>query len=176
MERQAHGFQFEQQMAEVLGIKLSNKYTSQFDGTYNGIPISIKFEKYGSDIELADYFRNATCCENFYLLVGFYSGVEKELLDCHLLYISHLEWKKLFSDKCSILFKDVLIQVSNSLDDDIKWKRLCKNAKIEWQKQTPNLIRPRFKRDHKYQKRIQCAINNKDFYNYFVPKYSVEGL
>ena len=25
-------------------------------------------------------------------------------------------------------------------------------------------IRPRFKRDHKSQKRIQCAINNKDFF------------
>ena len=29
---------------------------------------------------------------------------------------------------------------------------------------TSNLVRPRFKRDHKSQKRIQCAINNKDFY------------
>lgn len=51
---------------------------------------------------------------------------------------------------------------------------MIKAQKARWQKETNNLIRPRFKRDHKNQKRIQCAINNKDFYKYFIPNYGVE--
>lgn len=50
---------------------------------------------------------------------------------------------------------------------------MISDLKAEYKKLTPNLVRPRFKRDHKKQKRIQCAINNKDFYSYFVAKYGI---
>ena len=68
----------------------------------------------------------------------------------------------------------MLHNITNDREDDEKWKEMIKTQKIRWQKETKNLIRPRFKRDHKSQKRVQCAINNKDFYNYFIPTYGVE--
>lgn len=58
MERQKHGFSFEQQCKDKYGIVLSNEYTSKWDGELNGLPISIKTEKFGSDVEMADFFRN----------------------------------------------------------------------------------------------------------------------
>ena len=53
-ERQKHGFNFEQYVKEKYQITLSNEYTSKWDGVLNTIPVSIKLEQYGSDIELAD--------------------------------------------------------------------------------------------------------------------------
>ena len=58
-ERQKHGFTYEKQIIEKMGIIPSNDYTSEWDGFLNNIPVSIKLEQYGSDIELADYFRNS---------------------------------------------------------------------------------------------------------------------
>ena len=63
-------------------------------------------------------------------------------------------------------FESFLKGITNDYSDDIKWKKQITLFKEEWQLKTPNFIRPRFKRDHKKQKRIQCAINNKDFHNY----------
>ena len=71
-------------------------------------------------------------------------------------------------------FSEMLHNITNDKEDDEKWKEMIKTQKTRWQKETNNLIRPRFKRDHKSQKRVQCAINNKDFYNYFIPTYGVE--
>ena len=70
MERQQHGFKFEQLCREKYNLILSNDYTSRFDGILNGLPVSIKCEKLGSDIELADYFRNSQITEDFYMIVG----------------------------------------------------------------------------------------------------------
>ena len=71
MERQQHGFKFEQLCREKYNLILSKDYTSRFDGILNGLPVSIKCEKLGSDIELADYFRNSQITEDFYIIVGF---------------------------------------------------------------------------------------------------------
>ena len=73
-------------------------------------------------------------------------------------------------------FQSLLDNITNSHDDDEKWKAMTKQARKNWQNETSNLVRPRFKRDHKTQKRIQCAINNGDFYKYFVLiKYRTYG-
>jgi hypothetical protein len=71
-------------------------------------------------------------------------------------------------------FKNLLNNITNDKKDDEKWKTQITQLTKEYKILTPNLVRPRFKRDHKKQKRIQCAINNKDFYNYFVVKYEVK--
>ena len=63
--------------------------------------------------------------------------------------------------------------ITNKHEDDIKWKEWMKEGKRLWKLKTPNLIRPRFKRDHKTQKRIQCAINYTDFIDYFVKLFEV---
>ena len=45
MERQNHGFSFKKYLADKYNITLSNSYTSKWDGTYKGHPVSIKTAK-----------------------------------------------------------------------------------------------------------------------------------
>lgn len=173
MERQAHGFSFEQYAREKYGIELNSDYTGKWDGLYHGEPISIKTEKSGSDVEMADIFRNMNIDSNFYLLVGFWDGQKDNITDEFLLHIDGGEYTSLFNKEMGSKFKDLLNGITNDRNDDERWKKEISVLRKEWKDSTPNLIRPRFKRDHKTQKRIQCAINNKDFYNYFIPKYEV---
>lgn len=142
-------------------------------GYLNNIPVSIKLEKYGSDIELADYFRNSRKTEDFYLFVGFWEGQKDNIVEEHILYINGNEWHELFNEEFNQKFQDLLTNITNSYEDDAKWRKNIGTLRTEWRNKTPNLIRPRFKRDHGSQKRIQCAINNRDFYNYFIKKYGI---
>lgn len=174
MERQAHGFSFEQRVCEKYGVKLNSNYTDKWDGELNNIPVSIKLEKNGSDIEMADIFRNMSISSDFYLIVGFWENDKTNIIKEYVLYIDHKDYEELFNFNMIEKFKNLLNNISNDKSDDVKWKSQITSLRKEWKETTPNLIRPRFKRDHKSQKRIQCAINNKDFYNYFLNKYEVK--
>lgn len=138
-----------------------------------GFPVSIKVAKLGTDIEMADIRRNAYNTEDFYLIVGFWEGEKTNIVKIETLFVSGNEWHSLFNislvEECLAFLKTV----TNDKSDDEKWKEGRLSLSKRWKETTPNLIRPRFKRDHKTQKRIQCAINYKDFYNYFVTKYGV---
>lgn len=173
MERQKHGFSFEQQCKDKYGIVLSNEYTSKWDGKLNELPISIKTEKFGSDVEMADFFRNQQVNEDFYLLVGFWKDQKDNIVEEHLLKIKSDEYHQMFSENYTDRLHNLLDNITNDKSDDAKWKEQIASIRKDWKNDTPNLIRLRFKRDHKSQKRIQCAINNKDFYNYFIPNYEV---
>ena len=172
-ERQAHGFTFEDYVINKYSIQKSSNYTAKWDGMLNGFPVSIKCEKYKSDIELADFTRNANNTDDFYLIVGFWDGVKTNIVEEHILFIKGQEWHELFPSHFIEDFKTMLNSVTNNYSDDAKWKNLVTEQRKRWKKETNNLIRPRFKRDHKTQKRVQCAINYKDFHSYFIPKYEV---
>lgn len=172
-ERQGHGFLFEDKVFEKYGVEKAVGYTDKWDGTINGYPVSIKCEKYGSDIEMADFTRNALNKESFYLIVGFWKGDKTNIVEEHILFINGNEWHELFPEHFVDDFKDMLANITNDHSDDAKWRQMMNEQKSKWKDETDNLVRPRFKRDHKKQKRIQCAINNKDFYSYFIPKYEV---
>jgi hypothetical protein len=175
-ERQKHGFEYQSYIVEKYGIVEDPNYTAEWDGFLNGIPVSVKSQKRGSDIELADYFRNAKKREDFYLFVGFWEGEKNNIVDEYVLFIPHREYSLLFHEDFTLKFKNLLENITNSREDDTKWKAQISELKKEWKDKTPNLIRPRFKRDHKTQKRIQCAINNKDFFNHFVKRYEVKNI
>ena len=174
-ERQQHGFNFEQHIKEKYQVILNDGYTNKWDGLLNEVPVSIKLEQYGSDVELADYFRNSQIEENFYLIVGFWQGTKDNIVEEHVLLINGAEYHKLFDLSFNERFKELLANISNDKKDDALWKKQITLLRKEWSEKTPNLIRPRFKRDHKKQKRIQCAINNKDFYNHFIKQYQAGG-
>jgi hypothetical protein len=175
-ERQKHGFNFEEEIIKKYNIQKSENYTSKFDGYLNGYPVSVKCEKNGSSIEMADYFRNSENTEDFYLIVGFWEGANKEIVDTKILFIPGIEWQKLFYLDINKKLKCLLNEISNDYTDDDEWKRRRLELTAEWKKNTPNLISLYFKRDHKKQKRIQCGITYKNFFSYFIPKYEVKEL
>lgn len=175
-ERQKHGFVFEEFIKSSFNIQpcSNGHYTYKWDGMLNGYPVSIKTEKLGSDIEMASFIRNATNTDDFYLIVGFWDKEKDNIVSIETLFISGNEWHELFDQDIVQECQQFLETITNDVSDDEKWKVGRENLAEKWRKQTTNLIRPRFKRDHKTQKRMQCAINNKDFYEYFIPKYRKE--
>jgi hypothetical protein len=175
-ERQGHGFEFEAIVKEKFHILPcpEGHYTYKWDGMLNGYPVSIKTEQNTSDIEMASFLRNATNTDSFYLIVGFWEGTKDNIISIETLFIDGTEWHQLFNETIVQECQDFLHQITNDISDDDRWKEGCKELKNKWATATSNLIRPRFKRDHKTQKRMQCAINYSDFYNYFIPKYRKE--
>jgi hypothetical protein len=175
-ERQSHGFKFEAYVKEKFNIQScpEGHYTYKWDGMINGYPVSIKTEALGSDIEMASFIRNASNLDDFYLIVGFWQGSKDNIVSIETLFISGQEWHNLFNEDIVQECQNFLNEITNDVSDDEKWTEGRKLLTQKWQENTSNLIRPRFKRDHKTQKRMQCAINYSDFYNYFIPKYRKE--
>tara|TARA_Y100000034_G_scaffold17991_1_gene19847 strand:+ start:1360 stop:2004 length:645 start_codon:yes stop_codon:yes gene_type:complete len=188
--RQQHGFEYEKHYSNKSGILLWEEYakkyptqstdqlyTSVWDGIderqpgihYNGKPVQIKCIGIGNAVDLGDIFRNSDKSENFDLVVSFRDstlgglGIVEEYVipvDCNkwndlLKYDKYDEWKNFITN-----------EVSNDYSYDQTWK-IEKNKRMDdWGRD--RLIQPRFKRDHKNQRRIQCSIPNKIFYNYFI--------
>lgn len=167
MERQKHGFDFENFVIKKFNLIKEAKYTAEYDAyTKNNIPVQIKLEKEGSDIELADIFRNYQKSSDFILIVGFWSGQKDNITKIYSVYFDIDYFKSNFDDELLKIFRKFLDEITNNKKDDERWKNQISDFKKRWKNKTPNFIRPRFKRDHKSQKRIQCAINNKDFLHY----------
>jgi hypothetical protein len=175
-ERQCHGFQFENFVKEKFNVQPCPKghYTYKWDGMLENYPVSIKTEALGSDIEMSSFIRNAYNTDDFYLIVGFWEGKKNNIVKIETLFISGTEWHELFDQDLVQECQEFLRYITNDVSDDDKWKAGRMDLTKRWQEKTPNLVRPRFKRDHKTQKRMQCAINYFDFYNYFIPKYGKE--
>lgn len=168
MERQVHGFIFEKSIIEKFNLIKEKSHTSEYDAhTSNNIPVQIKLEKENSDIEMADIFRNFLKKEDFILVVGFWKNNPLDIVKIYSVYFKIEDFKKNFDGKLLDDFSQFLENITNNYSDDEKWKYQIKIFRKEWKSRTSNFIRPRFKRDHKNQKRIQCAINNKDFINYW---------
>jgi len=173
-EWQAHGFAYEEEIISRFGMIKEENYVGEWDAYYNDIPVSIKTSKLGSEVGMADFFRNQRTKEDFYLIVGFWSGVKGNIVEEWFLKIPAKDWQALFLEGYDIKLKALLDGITNDRADDKRWTEETKALKKEWRENTPNLIRPRFKRDHKAQKRIQCAITHKDFMEYFIPRYEVD--
>lgn len=177
MERQRHGFTYEDIKRKEYGLTKYENYTAPFDAYDENYNYQIKFQKKGSAIELGDYFRNSEKDTDFYLIVGFYEGNRKDIIyegenssivEEYILFIPVEVWKEHTKfDKKEELRNWIKNIVSNDRSYNERWKKEKSHYKKEWDKIEGRKINLRFKRDSKNQRRIQCAINNSDFYNYF---------
>ena len=191
--RQQHGFDYENHIIDKFNLIKAENYQSKDDAYIidkggNYYPIQAKCIKFGSPIDMGSLDRNRNRSIDFALIVGFWhNGVlGKELIEEHLLTIDINWWKDLFCAPIGFYeeINNFLLNTSNDKEDDFKWVDGCKKYdtlwKDSWKDYTTKfsdkwgevykerLILPRFKRDHKKQKRIQCAIPNKLFYKHFL--------
>lgn len=180
MERQAHGFSYQAEKIKQYNLSTIDPetgkellYTDKWDAFYNNIPVQIKDKRKGGNVELADIFRQSETTEDFILIVGFWETEKTNIIEEHILYIKGNEWHSYFDSTCLYKYQTLLKTITNDHSDDAIWTRETNQLRKEWKKVTPYLIVPRPKRDHKDQKRIQCAINKTTFYKYFLPRYEV---
>jgi len=173
-ERQRHGFDYENAVIQKYDLKRSDNYTSKYDAFYLGIPVQIKCIKHGCAIEMGDYKRNKNKQEDFILIVGFWKGEKDNIVKESILYIDHANFTKHLTFKNDKKMVAEMDLISNLVEDDNRWKVFCNKYKSEWP--DTNLLDIRFKRDHKKQKRIQCAISWSNFVNKFVNEFKTYKL
>lgn len=160
-ERQKHGFQYELQVIKKYKLSKTETYTCPYDAYYNkinekSIPVQIKCIKMGSNIEMGDYRRNKRKYDDFILIIGFWEKEKTNIVKEVILYINNEEFKNYLKfDYDEQMFKEMK-SISNKKEDDLKWKLFCEKYKKKWPNK--NILQLRFKRDHKKQKRLQCAI------------------
>lgn len=173
-ERQQHGFLYEDAFIKRFDLIKENNYTNKYDAyDRGGIPYKIKNIKLGSSIDLSDFFRNANEDKDFRLVVSFWKDSTDNIVEEYMINIPAIEWQELLYFEQSYDMREWIHHVSNAHDYDAQWRRELNYFKDKWNEDESRKIQLRFKRDHKTQKRIQCAVNNTDWYSYFLKHFEV---
>lgn len=173
--RQRHGHHQENHVKEIYKLEdyIDPSPTAAYDAqTFDGTPVSIKTEKYKTDVELGDYFRNASVDKDFYMVVRFWQGNKNHIVEEYHIKMPAKVWKTFFKPEHNTEIRRVLDDVSHDRSYDPIWKNNLNNLKMLY---NGSIIRLRGKRDHKSQKRMQCAISYSDFLELH-EKYKTEDI
>jgi len=176
MERQKHGFIYENKIITENNLEKSPSYTNKWDAfeVYNGyrLPVSVKCIKNGSSIEFGDFKRQTEITTDFILYVGFWSENDNNIIEQYKIFIKKETWFSYFGD-LSIIDEmlSCMKDISNDIIDDGRWYNF--RQKFSGLYGVNNVISLRFKRDHKKQKRIQCGITKKNFLNKVVKENKI---
>jgi hypothetical protein len=170
-ERQQHGLLYEKNVIEFFKLQKTSDYTSPFDAFFVSeqcnlkIPVQIKTAKMCCPIEFGDLKRNISKVEDFILIIGFWKN-NRYIIEKEAIYLIN---SKIFTDNCKCENYSQIIEemkcISNNVSCDTKWGEFCEKYKNMWDRK--NLLQIRFKRDHKTQKRIQCALPYKQSNAFF---------
>jgi hypothetical protein len=168
-ERQAHGFAFERRIIGILGLRPADSYCAAWDAFDGDMPVSVKTAREGSEIDLGSLRRNAAIDRDFTLVLGTWDSDPRVITRIRALRISGEWWRACFDAGLLHEAAVVIGMVSNRRSDDGIWSELTGDIRDRWAERTANLVRPRFKRDHKAQKRVQCAISASAFATAVLP-------
>ena len=162
MEKQKHGFEYQNKMCEEHSLVSDPKYTGMWDAYKpDGTPCVIKTFKHGSELPLSDLFSNTKRNTDFYLIYGVWKGKKSNIIKEGEVLIDISKWKELLEwehyDEMKHWIKYI---VSNSYSYDSIWKVEKDNWKDRWGRD--RIVQPRFKRDHGIQRRIQSAVAHKN--------------
>lgn len=161
--RQSHGFRRQDEFIEENGLT-SYPVTSHFDAfDSNNNKYEIKTTKLGNEISFADLKRKIDIDEDFHLHIDFYENDKENIIESCTILVKLDNWFSYFPFNAKeLIFKMKLEMktITNNYEDDEKWQLFCDKYKRLWGK---NVVELRFKRDHKKQKRIQCAVSFKSF-------------
>jgi hypothetical protein len=164
-EVQSHGYVFEKWVRDTFFEGYEGEYTQHWDiakeanKKYGGVPVSVKFTKYGSSVDLGDALRQFNVDEKFMLIIGYWKqeGNRKRIVHIIAPVITPQQWRKLFEP----ITKDDLLK----LDATVKNRELTpQQASLEASKIkrakpfTDAIITLNPKIDSKGQRRLQCSL------------------
>jgi hypothetical protein len=185
VEEQQHGFAFQKWVVELA--KHLNPSKSHLLGGYthkwdlpaelnpdpDAGPVSIKTAKWRSSIYFADARRQFQIDHRFTLIVGFWEkdGLRKRVVKIVPVVIEPYLWASLWQP---IKFEDL-----KNLDDQIKDRSQTDSQAQAMAKYVVNaspfsdaIFRANPKIDSKGQRRLQCCLTQKKFFNHLAPKVS----
>ena len=172
MERQVHGFDYQEEMCVRHNLLSDKNYTGVWDAyKADRTPCVVKLFKEHSELPLSDIFNNAERDKDFYFIYGVWKGKKSNIVEEKVIFIDIKKWKESFDwkhyDELKHWIKNL---VSNSYSYDKVWRSEMKVWKDRWGRD--RLVQPRFKRDHKKQRRIQSSVayKNLDMFLEYVKK------
>jgi len=174
-ERQKHGFDYQEVIIKKYNMVESSNYTAEWDSPlFNDMPVSIKCCKKGGEIAFGDVFRQINVNENFLIFVGWWDKDKHVMVEEYIVKIDINIWKSYFGNINNLYdMKKEMSEISNDHSDDDKWKLFCEKWKKIYKDNNNPIISLRFKRDHKTQKRIQCAITYNNFINILLNDHEI---
>lgn len=174
MERQYPGIQIEHSVISRLNLKKADGYTDKFDAfsKLDSTPFQIKSKKSKSlsfnkkvKIDFGDFGRLKKN-ENFIIIIENYQVINNSVFEIGSFefMIDYKKWNDLIDDDAIKLLNknNVFNGISNDHLDDTIWKKRRLSLKKEYIKNHPVMAQyfmPRFKRDHKNQKRVQVGVS-----------------
>jgi hypothetical protein len=176
-EVQSHGYQWERWVQDTFfdGYRVK-QYTQEWDiakeanKKHGGLPVSVKFTKYGTSVDLGDAIRQFNIDEKFMIVIGYWKqeGNRKRVVHMIAPVVTPEQWRKLFEP---ITREDLL-----KLDATVKNRELTPQqasleaSKIKREKPfTEALMTLNPKIDSKGQRRLQCSLRFDRVFKYLVP-------
>ena len=176
-EVQSHGYQWERWVQDTFfdGYRVEN-YTQEWDVNreankkYGGVPVSIKFTKYGTSVDLGDAIRQFSIDEKFMIIIGYWKqeGNRKRVVNIVAPVLTPEEWHK--------LFEPIKKEDLENLDGVVKNRDLphrqaaLEASKIKRAKPfTQALMTLNPKIDSKGQRRLQCSLRFDYVFKHLVP-------
>ena len=177
-EVHAHGFSFEKWVLDHFFAGYSGTYTQKWDVPkdhnihpvvpehFRHLPVSIKTAKTGSPIGLGDVLRQRQIDHDFLMIVGFWeqpTATEKWFVDIGCALFHAAKWQALWGQLtlAEIFTIDAVIKNQGTHYSTVRAE--AKNWKRRASVQTSTLvINPKI--DSKIQRRIQCSLPNKSFW------------
>jgi len=180
-EVQLHGFDFENWIKKTFFADFSVSYSNKWDvpaefnlleivpKAFRYLPVSIKTCKYRCPIGFGNALRQFKLDEDFLLIVGFreQSGGNKNFVAVEAVKVTANNWKNLFAP----LTEDDL-KLLNSIikNKETHYAEVRKSAKQIKQSFAPTKMILNPKIDSKTQRRLQCSLPSRVFWNQFVKK------
>lgn len=180
VEVQSHGFTFEQWVRDTLFDGYAGDYGQEWDvparitrgaglpAEIRGLPVSIKTAKFGSPISLGDILRQRMISRSFLMVVGFWHQRSTEQKR-----FEEIGWVKFSVSSWQMLWGGLTPKQLGELDAKVKSfgpgrhreaRQFAKGWKAIHQERSHIVINPKI--DSKNQRRIQCSLPFKLFWEY----------
>lgn len=188
-EVQRHGFDFENWVKQTFFAEYNASYTQKWDvpgeanylakipKEFHRLPVSIKTCKFGSPIGFGDALRQYNNDENFLLVVGFWNqdGSYKNFVAVEGVKVSAIDWKNLFlplSVTDLVLLDSIIKNIGLHYSEVRRAAKGLKNS--DKFKQTKIILNPKI--DSKTQRRLQCSLPFRIFWQDFVGKEPYQDI
>jgi len=186
-EVQSHGFDFENWIKKTFFAEFSISYSSKWDvptefnsleivpKAFRHLPVSIKTCKNGCPIGFGDALRQFKNEEDFLLIVGFWeqSGGNKNFVAVEAAKVTTQIWKNLFEPLSE---EDLRFLDSTIKNRELLYIEARKKAEEIKQSFPPTKIVLNRKIDSKIQRRLQCGLPFKVFWNEIAGKESYRNI
>jgi len=175
-EVQNHGYQWEKWVRSTFFGGYEGGYTDEWDVAkeanqkHGNLPVSIKFTKYGSSVDLGDALRQFSIKEPFVMIIGYWKqeGDRKRVVNIVAPVITPEKWQALFAP---VTREDLEALDATIKNRDLPHREAARKASeikgAEPFSKAIMTMNPKI--DSKNQRRLQCSLRFNYVFEHLVP-------